>query len=577
MANTAVNGLLPAGLAVAARGLLNSVSESLQSGSRNESVLWWWLGFGLVATFLRVFSRQLDALLDRRLRDRLTYRVNSDVLEHAAQLDVGFFDDPRFHDMLQRTRDSATPLHAFWRSLLRLGMSSIEVISLFAILVVIEPWVLPVFLGLSVPYAVFQFRLARITYALERSRAVRVRWSQYFTSQLTTAAAVAETRLLRLAPLFIARFRELVRRMLLEDWRLRLRGFAGSTTFGTIGTLAVYALFARVVFRSLDGSATIGDVAIFGASATALHYGIERLIASARGCHERLLFMEELRNFLGLTPEIPRLAKTSPPELRGELEIDQVRFRYPGTEDWVIDGLSLHIRAGETIALVGENGSGKTTLIKLIARLYDPQEGAIRCDGVDLRELSQEFLHSRVSFVFQGFGRYEATAAENIAYGDWERLLDDPVAVEEVAKRAGLEDLVRSLPDGLKTHLGRRFGEYELSSGQWQQLAMARAFAHPGSILIFDEPTSNLDARAEHSLFLRFRELAEARTTILVSHRFSTVAAADRIAVMEAGKIEELGSHSELMSRGGRYATLYRMQHAQLSGDAGIGADRSGG
>jgi ATP-binding cassette subfamily B protein len=216
--------------------------------------------------------------------------------------------------------------------------------------------------------------------------------------------------------------------------------------------------------------------------------------------------------------------------------------------------------AQPVVALVGENGAGKSTLVKLVAGLYRPDSGALRLDGVDLRELPADALRDRMAFVLQNFGRYEASAADNIAYGDWRRLLDDREQVREIARRAGVDALLESLPNGYDTQLGRTFGDVDLSGGEWQRVALARAFARDARLLVLDEPTSNLDARAEHDLFLRFRRLAHGRTTILVSHRFSTVAMADRIVVLERGRIVESGSHAELMVRAGAYAQLYELQ-----------------
>jgi ATP-binding cassette subfamily B protein len=243
--------------------------------------------------------------------------------------------------------------------------------------------------------------------------------------------------------------------------------------------------------------------------------------------------------------------------LPGELDFECVSFTYPGSTGFSLRDVSLKIRAGETLALVGENGSGKTTLVKLLARFYDPSAGCVRIDGLDLRSIDPDVLRSRISFVFQTFGRYEATIADNIAYGDWRTLLEDREALERVAAKAGLEEILQSLPQGLDTVVGRKFGWRDLSHGQWQLIALARAFARPTSIIILDEPTSNLDPFAEYEIFSRFRALAEGRTAIVVSHRFSTVRVADRIAVMQRGTIVEVGSHDELMQKGAHYARLY--------------------
>jgi ATP-binding cassette subfamily B protein len=243
--------------------------------------------------------------------------------------------------------------------------------------------------------------------------------------------------------------------------------------------------------------------------------------------------------------------------LKGRIELREVRFRYPGAATYVLDGLSFCIEPGETVALVGTNGAGKSTVAKLLAGLYDVQEGALLFDGHDSRQLDRRQLQRQIACVFQQFGRYQTTAAEALAFGDWPRLDRNPAAIEAVARRARVHDMISAMPDGYATVLGRLFGRYQPSGGQWQQLAIARLIGRDASILILDEPTANLDMAAEAALFERFRALAAGRTTLLISHRFATVSMADRILVLDQGRLVESGSHQELMALQGRYAALF--------------------
>ena len=561
-----ISGAVPAALALTARGLVNATLASLQGGAGSLRGLAVWLVLGLVLTVVDGVARLANTLVAQRFRDDLNYSLTTDILRHAAGLDVAFFEDVRSQDVLQRAKDNpAEHIARFVTEVLACLSNGVQVVSMLGLLVVIEPLVLLVLVLFTLPYLRFQWRLATRHHALERSRTTKRRWTSYFTSMLTDRGSVGEVRILGLAPLLIDRFRALMAEFRDQDRKLYVQGFAGSSLFVVVTTGAIYAMFVRVAYHVLQGTLTVGDLAIFGGATTRLRNTLESLIYSASAAMEQTLYIANVIEFLDVQPAPAGTAGVTPAARRAEIEFCNVRFAYPGSSEPALDGVSLHILPGETVALVGENGAGKTTLVKLIARLYDPDAGRILFDGVDVRELSRASLHAELAFVFQGFGHYEASAADNIAYGDWQRLLHDRAAVQRIAEQAGVDAMLRAMPNGYDTTLGRTFGEYDPSGGQWQKVAVARAFARNASLLILDEPTSNLDARAEYELFCRFRDLAKGRTTIIVSHRFSTVSMANRIFVMDRGRIVESGTHDELLARAGSYADLYELHRRQMA------------
>jgi ATP-binding cassette subfamily B protein len=328
--------------------------------------------------------------------------------------------------------------------------------------------------------------------------------------------------------------------------------------FSGFTTAALFILFARLALRVLRGTSTLGDLAIFGVASGRLRTTLENQVNAVAGIREETLNVSDLRQLMAARASIVATSGARATErVRGEIEFDEVSFTYPGSTDPVLRDLSLTIRAGETLALVGRNGSGKSTLTKLIARFYDPTSGCVRLDGHDLRDIDPDDLRSHLSFVFQHFGRYEATVADNIGYADWRRLLGETDAIGRAVTDAGLGDMIRSLPDGVDTIVGRKFGRFDLSDGQWQRVAAARAFARLAPIVILDEPSSNLDTIAQRELASHFRALVNRRTTIIISHRLSTIRIADRIAVMQYGRIVEIGTHDELLKKGGHFANLY--------------------
>jgi ATP-binding cassette subfamily B protein len=562
------SSVAPAGLLLVSRELVNIIVETIQGPGldRQKIVLLLLLGGGL--TILQAVAGFARSYVLSRLSDELNLQVTTDIVAHAAGLAVPQFEDPRFQDVMERAQQNpAGHLSTFLTQAVSALTTMMQAASIVAILLAIEPLIALILLPATPPYLLYQWRLATRRYTKERDRATKRRWSRYFVSRVTSQELIPEVKILDLAPVLLGRFRRLMEEFRSLDRRYYLAGFIGSSVFALITTALLYALFGRIAFAAAAGGYTVGDVAVFGGAMIRLRGLVEGVIGSFTRSFEHVLYIANLREFLTVESQVRVGAGRLARPIRGAIEVADLWFTYPGTRRPVLKALSFAIRPGEAVAIVGPNGAGKTTLVKLIARLYEPDRGSILFDGVDVAGLSSEELYSQVSFVFQHFGRYEATAAENIAYGDWRRLLEDRERITEIARRADVHQLITELPQGYDTMLGRMFGEYTLSGGQWQMIALARAFARDASLLILDEPTSNLDARSEFRLFTRFRELARGRTTILISHRFSTVSMADRIIVLDQGEIAETGTHPELLEMRGTYAALYDLHTRQMVGN----------
>jgi ATP-binding cassette subfamily B protein len=563
-----LQSILPAAQALATRGVINTAVRQLRSGSTVLRPMIAWLLFAFATTFVDGLSRLAQDFTNRRLEDDLNLELNSMILTHAGDLDLSFFEDSASQDVLFRAKQNASGnLSRFVSGALSVVSNLIQIVSLLAIVVAIEPLVLVVILPAAIPYLRFQWHLTRNRYELGRLRATKRRWTEYFVSGLTDSALVPEAKILDLAPLMIQKFRALMAEFRDQDRHLLLRSVRAAALFSSIATIALYALFARVALRVLRGSASMGDLAIFGAAAARLRSTLEAAVNGVANLQEQMLNVSDLRELIAAKPRLTAVpgSAVSGPYL-GKVEFEKVSFTYDGSSEPSLRDISLTIEAGETLAIVGENGSGKTTLLKLLVRFYDPASGCVRIDGRDLREIDPKDLQARISFVFQNFGRYEASVADNIGYGDWRRLMGQGERIERIATRAGIDDLIRKLPAGYGTLVGRKFGGYDLSVGQWQRLAVARAFARDSSLVILDEPTSNLDGQAEYDLFVRCRDLARGRTTILVSHRFSTLRIADRIVVMAGGRIVEVGSHEQLLRNDGYYTWLFHQASSSRTG-----------
>lgn len=558
VAVTVVRGVVPALGALVVRGLVDVVVEPGPDALARVAP---WLAAGFVVALGEALSQFTNHYLSARLSDGLDVRLGTDVLRHARGLDLAFFENPRSRDLIERAQQVNGPGLARLVALTQsTAMSVIQTVTLLAVLVSIEPLVLVAVPPIALPFLLFQWRHAHRRYLESHARATKRRRARYYLGLVTGAYSVAEVRVLRLGALLEARLRAVLEEFRDRNRPLLRRSLVGSSIAASATILVLYALFARVAWKALGGSASIGDLAVFGGTTAALRSSLDQAIRALSGALELTLSVRDLERFLSTRATLRDGDREAPAPPAAALSVRGVTFRYPGAERPVLQDVSFDVAPGETLAIVGENGAGKSTLARLLVRLYDPEAGRILFDGIDVREMRLDELHQRVGFVPQSFQRFEATAAENIAYGDWPALAHDPERIAQVARRAEVDGVLSRLPHGYDTLLGREFGEMDLSGGQWQRVAIARGAARDASLLLLDEPSAALDARAERELFECFRELAAGRTTLLISHRFGTIAIADRILVLSEGRVAELGTHDELLGRDGVYSALYRLQ-----------------
>jgi ATP-binding cassette subfamily B protein len=555
-----VQAVLPAALVLTLRGLIDEVVALRSSGSGDVGQVRFWIVLGLVVSLTSTALGAVSTYVGSALFEWLDSRICVEIPTHGSRLPFSVFEDREFQDTLTHINDVPSQhVQQFVSALISIVSSAVRVGSLLIILFAIQPLLIALLIPIAIPYLIWQMWVTRLKYEEAKAQLTKRRWSQYYIGQLTTAVSLAEVRVLDLGPVFIDRTRAILTEFRQRNHRFHVIQLIGTVLFVVTSITLIYFSLYLVAKDVVAGAQPVGDVAIFGATALGLRGAVDGLVGSIGAFRWHTLYVSELRTFLGLPVATAEPGPTRVTGGTGRLDVEGITFTYPGTDHVVLHDVTLHVEPGEVVAIVGENGSGKSTLVKLIAGLYTPDEGRILLDGVDITGIEAADLAREITFVFQGFGRYEATAGENVAYGDPRTLLGDEEAIRSVIDRVGIGGLVDRMPEGMDTMLGRRFGAYELSGGQWQQLAIARANARPGSIQILDEPTSNLDVKTEFRIFSKFRDLAVGRTTILISHRFSTVSLADRINVMEGGRVVEEGTHDALVAGGGAYAQLYRL------------------
>jgi ATP-binding cassette subfamily B protein len=521
----------------------------------------------IVEFLLAILSDALSrfiTLVDSLLGDKFTNHVSIRLMQHANSLDLVSFEDPVFYDKLERARRQTSARLGMLAILAGMAQQFITLLTMISAVVFYSPWLLLLLIGSTIPVFLGETKFALLNYSILFRYTPERRELDYLRYLGASNESAKEVKIFGLGQYLVGRAQALFDRFYNENASLAVRRALHGVFIGLLPTTAYYGAYTYIVWRAIAGALSVGDLTLIVGAFSRARNIMETLLSSLANVAEQALFLKDLFEFFETKPSIasPSHPVPAPRPIRDGFVFSNVSFAYPDNDREILSGIDLRFDAGERIALVGENGAGKTTLIKLMARLYDPSGGRILLDGVDLRDYSVEDLRHEIGVIFQDYMRYDMLATENIGVGRIEALQEEERIVRS-AEKSLAAGVIETLPHGYRQMLGRRFeGGADLSTGQWQKMALARAYMRDAQILILDEPTASLDARAEFEVYQRFVELTAGKMAVLISHRFSTVRMADRIFVLADGKIVEQGSHEQLVALGGRYAELFEMQAA---------------
>ena len=556
--------LCAAFLPVAMLAISKQIFDAIQDrfgGAPLPEHFWWLVAAEFVLAALGAIIGRAIGFFDSLLADRFTRHVSVRVMEHASRLDLQSYEDPAFYDILERARVQATDRIAMIQAIGAILQQFVVVSTLSMSVFWFSPWLLLMLVVAVVPAFLGESHFAFLGYSLNIRQTPVRRQLDYLRVLGASKESAKELKLFGLSHFFTSEYARLSNDIYDENVHLARRRLWAGSLLSLISSSGYYAAFAYVVYRTVNGELTLGSLQFLAGAIAGASANLQSIFSTFSSIADQSLFLTDLVAFFRVEPRVSTRpnALPAPRPMREGFEFRGVSFCYPGTTRRVLDNLDFRIEPCERIALIGENGQGKTTIVKLLTRLYDPTDGQILLDGVDLREYSIEELHREIGVIFQDFMRYEMTARQNIAVGRIDGVENGNV--EHAARKSLADAVIGRLPRGYEQLLGRRFeGGVDLSGGEWQKVALARAYLRDAQLLVLDEPTAALDARSEYDVFQRFAELTDGKMALLISHRFSTVRMADRIVVLADGRIAEQGSHTKLMAIGGRYAEMFDLQ-----------------
>ncbi|MGB6945817.1 MAG: ABC transporter ATP-binding protein [Bryobacteraceae bacterium] len=559
-----ISSVIPVAQLWVGKLIIDQVVRAIQGRLTDPHQIWVYLAYEITLAVLSDLLSRAVNLSDSLLGDKFTNHVSLRLMEHANRMDLVSFEDPVFYDKLERARRQTTARLGMLGIIAGMGQQFITLLTLLAAVVSFSPWFLVLLVGAVVPSFLGETRFAMLAYSMLYRWTPERRELDYLRMLGASNQSAKEVKIFGLGQHLADRSRRLFDQFYEENKALAIKRAITGSLLNLLPTAGYYGAYVLILIRTMAGAMTVGSLTFVAGAFSRSRSLIETLFSSLNNIAEQALYIKDLFDFFETEPSIVSVpnALPAPRPIRSGFEFRDVSFAYPGSERQVLRRVSFRFDAGERIALIGENGAGKTTLVKLLARLYEPTGGAILLDGVDLREYDVDSLRGEIGVIFQDYMRYDMLVRENIGFGRIEELENQP-RVESAARKSLADPLIAQFKLGYQQMLGRRFENgVDLSAGQWQKVALGRAYMRDAQVLILDEPTASLDARAEYEVFLRFADLTRGRMAVLISHRFSTVRMADRILVLADGELVEQGTHQQLVALGGRYAELFELQAA---------------